>query len=91
MMPDMLIFEQHMLAAFLQFHADRPGSPFGGIRATHFFADEYVAHRASNDAGFTHLVSRAKEDAELLARLDRRVHRDHPTLYARVHAMTATH
>jgi hypothetical protein len=91
MMSDMFIFEQHMLAAFLQFHADRPGSPFGGIRVNHFFADEYVAFRTGNDAGFTHLISRAKDDAELLARLDRRVRRDHPDLYARVDAMTATH
>jgi Family of unknown function (DUF6734) len=81
---DMLIFEQHMLAAFLQFHAGRAGSPFASVHVTHFFADEYAAFRESAEAGFTHLISRAKEDAALLARLDRRVRRDHPALHARV-------
>lgn len=87
MMPDMLVFEQHMLAAFLQFHVDRPGSPFGDVQVARYFADEYLAFKTSNDAGFTHLISRAKEDPALLARLDRRVQLGHPVFYERVAAI----
>ena len=91
MMPDMLIFEQHMLAAFLQFHVGRPGSPFCDVHVARYFPDEYLAFHTSNDAGFTHLISRAKDDPALIARLDRRVQREHPALHERVGAIAGPH
>jgi hypothetical protein len=82
-MQDMLIIEQHMLAAVYQFHAGRPGSPFRDVRLTHMFDSEGECVRDSSEAGFTHLLSRAKDDRGLLARLAARVRRDYPAHYAR--------
>lgn len=84
MMQDMLIFEQHMLSAVFRFHAERPGSPFAGVRLVHMFASEGDCVRDSAEAGFTHLLSRFKDDRGLLDRLSARVRRDYPDYCERI-------
>jgi hypothetical protein len=87
MMMDMLIFEQHMLTATRLFHAGRADSPFADVGMAYMFDSEEICARESGAAGFTHLISRAKDDPALLARLSARVARDHPEFFDRVMAI----
>jgi hypothetical protein len=86
---DMVIFEQHMLSACLDYHARRPGSPYAGIAVAYLFPDLDAALRDSPRLGFTHLIGGAKRHPETLARLEARVAADHPELHRRCRAVGA--
>lgn len=82
---DNILFEQYLLAACLEFHRDRQGSPYRKVDAAYLFEsteqafDEACAARI----GYTHLIGGAKSDPGLMARLDARVRRDYPERYQR--------
>jgi hypothetical protein len=82
---DNILFEQYLLAACLEFHSGRPGSPFSGVHAAYLFpsSDDAFDESAAVQAGYTHLIGGAKNDAKLMARLTARVKRDYPEQYAR--------
>lgn len=86
---DAIVFEQLFLAACVQYHAGRAGSPHATVRLEHLFASPAAARHDAEAQGYTHLVAGAKREAGVLAALERIVARDHPAAYARACAMTA--
>lgn len=82
-MADMVIFEQQMLAACIDYHRGRPGSRFADLSTGYMFPTEAEAFRRGGEAGFTHLISGAKHDPAVRARLAARVARAFPALFAR--------
>jgi hypothetical protein len=81
-----VLFEQYLLAAALDYHAGRAGSPFHGIKVSCLFptADASRDPATARSVGYTHLIGSAKADPGLAARLEARVRRDHPEGYERV-------
>ncbi len=81
----MLLIEQYLLAACLEFHRGRPGSPFKDIDIRYLFDSSASAFNPTHaaKAGFTHLIANAKQNKALAARLELRVKRDYPALYER--------
>ena len=80
---DMLIFEQHMLAACIDYHRARPGLRFDGVEIRYLFGGYDDAAERADDVGFTHLLAGFKRMPVLLERVEARVARDYPALYAR--------
>ena len=80
---DMVIFEQHMLSACLDYHRARPGLRFDGVEIRYLFSDYYNADARSGGVGFTHLLSYTKRLPQNVERLEARVAQDYPQLYAR--------
>jgi hypothetical protein len=82
---DNILVEQYFLAACLAHHGSDPDSPFAGVGAGYLFESSIEAFdaAASTRAGFTHLIGDAKSDAEVGARLERRVRADYPDYYER--------
>ncbi len=63
---DAIVFEQRFLAACLQYHEDRTGSPYGDV------FERTAAARAEAEArDHTRLVAGAKREAQVLAALER--------------------
>ena len=83
-MGDMVIFEQQMLAACIDYHRGCEASPYAGISVGYMFPSEPDAFQRGGSAGFTHLISAAKHDGAVRARLAARVAREFPALHARV-------
>jgi hypothetical protein len=81
----MLLIEQYLLAVCVEYHRNRPGSPYSDIAIQYLFDSESnpfdPACAARN--GFTHLIGPAKQDALLMERLEKRVQRDYPEHYER--------
>ena len=78
-----MIIEQFLLAACADYHAINPRSVFRGVEMRYLFSSWEEAHdrRASAEAGFTHLLGPfAKLDADVMARLERRVEALAPAL-----------
>lgn len=84
---DAIVFEQLFLAACLQYHADRAGSPHGDVRIAYLFENTAAARAEAEERGYTHLVAGAKREPQVLAALERIVARDYPADYARVLAL----
>ena len=82
---DNILFEQYLLAACLEFHSRRSGSPFRHVQAAYLFPSSADAFEETSAvrAGYTHLIGGAKSDPQLMARLRARVKRDYPDLYVR--------
>jgi len=80
---DMMIFEQHMLSACLDYHRARPGLRFDGIEIRYLFNDFFDAADNCDRIGFTHLLSWTKRVQPYVERLEARVARDYPELYDR--------
>lgn len=80
-----ILFEQYLLGACIDYHRARPQSPYGGIAIEYLFdtLDEAFDPEAAARAGYTHLIADAKRNPELADRLEARVRRDYPALYAR--------
>jgi hypothetical protein len=81
----MLVVEQYLLSAFVEYHKANAVLPFGNIRIEYLFdsvADllnpDYATH-----AGFTHLVAGAKQSKLFAQRLESRVRCDYPEHYQR--------
>jgi hypothetical protein len=78
-----MMFEQHLLVACLDYHRSREESPYAGIRIEYLFSDVGDAFKRAAEVGFTHLLGGAKQDAQVLARLENRIRTDHPVYYDR--------
>jgi len=80
-----VLFEQYLLAACLQYHRDRPGSPFRDLDINYLFESSDSAYDPNNAArlGYSHLIAGAKRNTRLAQRLEQRVMRDYPKLYER--------
>ncbi|MGH9883349.1 MAG: DUF6734 family protein, partial [Pyrinomonadaceae bacterium] len=60
----MLLIEQYMLTACVEYHRTQKRSRFGGIEIRHVFPtiDEAMSPRGPREAGFTHLAGGAKSN-----------------------------
>lgn len=88
---DNILVEQYLLAACLGFHRGRPGSHYRDIDVAYLFESSEVAfdEASAARAGYTHLIGGAKRSPALMRRLETRVERDYPELFARcVRAVT---
>lgn len=85
----MLMLEQYMLAACVEYHAAQPASPFAGVQMSYLFNTlaEAFEPGITSHLGFTHLIGHAKQDAAVTDRLERRVRQDYPEQYERCLAL----
>jgi hypothetical protein len=70
-----IILEQYLLAACLEYHRIDPRSPYRGVTVRHLFpswSEAYNPH-ASARVGYTHLLGEAKSHPVVMARLEQRV------------------
>jgi hypothetical protein len=81
----MMLIEQFLLAACLDYHRFAPESPYRGIRGKHLFDSFGDAFNPAATArlGYTHLLGDAKGHAGIMARLERRVQAEDPEFYLR--------
>lgn len=81
----MILVEQYLLAACVEFYRRRVGSPFGRIDIAYLFETDAAAWNRKRlmQAGYTHLISGAKRDPVFAQRLQARVQREYPDYYAR--------
>jgi hypothetical protein len=81
----MLLIEQYMLSACLEYHRARPASPFANIGIQYLFnsVEEAFDTQYARRVGYTHLIADSKKKAALAQRLERRVQRDYPDQYER--------
>jgi hypothetical protein len=79
----MLLLEQYMLAACIEYHAATPTSPFTDVRLAYLFNSFTEAFNPDCAArvGYTHLIGDAKRNAAIADRLESRVWRDYPAQY----------
>ncbi len=82
---DNVLFEQYLLAACVDYHGGRQGSPYQDVEARYLFDSMEQAFDGQTAArlGYTHLMGGAKKNPELARPLERRVARDYPALYER--------
>lgn len=82
---DMISVEQYLLAACVEHHARTPGARFAGVRMEHLFesVEHAYAPGQAEAVGYTHLIAGAKGEAAVMARLEKRMARDHPDAYER--------
>ena len=82
---DNILVEQYLLAACLEFHRNRLGSPYRHVNAAYLFdsTDEAFDERRAARVGYTHLIGGAKNDPGMMLRLEARVRREYPDLYER--------
>jgi hypothetical protein len=81
----MLLIEQYLLSAMLEYHSSRRRSPFAPVRIGYLFPtieDGFAQERAS-ELGFTHLAAATKRNRRVARSLERRVQRDLPEHYER--------
>jgi hypothetical protein len=83
--PLTITVEQYLLAACLEHHGERPGSPYRGVSIAYLFESwaEAADDSRAAELGFTHLIADTKRDPAFARRLEQRVERDHPHLYER--------
>lgn len=81
----MLLIEQYVLSACVEYHRMQERSPFGGIKMRHIFAslDEALSPHAPVKAGFTHLAAGAKRNRRVSRDLEKRVQQELPEFYER--------
>jgi len=81
----MLLLEQFLLAACLEYHRARPSSPFGGVSMAYVFeagTDPFNPEQAAQ-ASYTHLIAGAKRNPAVTRLMEDRVRRDHPQQFER--------
>jgi hypothetical protein len=81
----MILIEQYLLTACLEYHSGQERSPFAGIGIRYVFDSIGDAYRreCATEAGFTHLAAGAKRDPVVARNLGIRVERDLPEHFAR--------
>jgi hypothetical protein len=80
---NMILLEQYLLAACVEYHHASQTSPFAGVTIEHLFdscSDIYNPERVI-EAGYTHLLGDAKKNPLVAARLEDRVRHDYPLQY----------
>jgi hypothetical protein len=80
-----MLFEQYFLSACLAYHGHYDESPFHGVHSRCLFNSGVDAFKPdeARQAGYTHLIGQAKENPDLLERLEQRVARSYPEHYRR--------
>ena len=80
-----ITLEQYLLAACIEHHRGRVGSPHRDVSIERLFSSWAEAGDGTRAAalGFTHLIAHTKRDPAIARRLERRVATDHPARYAR--------
>ena len=81
----MLLIEQYLLTACVEFHRTNKRSPYYGVEIRHVFPtieDVFIRERAAQ-AGFTHLAGPAKRIPRVARDLEKRVRQDLPEFYER--------
>jgi len=87
----MMLVEQWLLSACVEYHRANPASPFRGLDIAYLFtcfAEAMIPERSSA-VGYTHVISTAKQDEDLAQRLQDRVRRDYPTRYSRAEKLAS--
>lgn len=81
----MLLLEEYVLTALVEYHQNCERSPYRGIEMRHLFPTLEDAYRpaCTTAAGFTHLAGPAKRDARISRDLELRVQHDLPHHYER--------
>jgi hypothetical protein len=81
----MLVIEQYLLAAFVEYHKASVVPPLGNIQLEYLFQSIEDAWNpdSATQAGFTHLVAGAKQNQLFAERLEHRVRCDYPQYYRR--------
>ena len=81
----MILIEQYLLSACVDYHAACEASPYSGISIQYVFdslGDAWNRDRATEE-GFTHLAAGAKRDPSIGYDLEIRVEQDYPEHFAR--------
>ena len=81
----MILVEQYLLSACIEYHRNRKNSPFHGVEVRYVFdtiTDAFQLERAT-EAGFTHLAAGAKQNPRLCQHLEIRVQQELPGYYER--------
>ncbi len=81
-----VLLEQYHLTACVNYHRNRPDSPYRQVALSHLFSswgEALNANRAAQ-AGFTHLLASAKGDSRVADRIEQRVKRDYPDRFERL-------
>jgi len=83
--PDNLLVEQFFLSACVEHQRQNPGAAAVPPSIGYLFANSQEPYdpQAASRAGYTHLISGAKQNLYLLDLLERRVRKDYPELYRR--------
>lgn len=81
----MIVLEQYLLAACVDFHRMRRTSSVGTEAIRYLFGslDEAFDPRAATAAGYTHLLADAKKNPTIAANLEKRVEREFPEQFER--------
>ncbi len=81
----MILVEQYLLSACVEYHRRSRRSPYHGIQIRHVFPTVMDAFRAeqATRAGFTHLAGDAKRNEQIARALEKRVRLDLPRFYER--------
>ena len=87
---NMILIEQYLLSACIEYHKADPRSPFAGVGIQYLFntPDDLFNPDCAAQVGYTHLIADAKRDPVLAQRLELRVQRDYPDLYERCLRLT---
>jgi hypothetical protein len=83
---DNILFEQYLLSACINYHHNKIDSPFHKIDIRYLFGgqDDAFDSHAATEAGYTHLIGSSKRNAQISARLERRVRQEYPEYYERI-------
>jgi len=81
----MLLIEQYVLTACVEYHRTQKQSPYAGIKMRHIFptVEGALSPQAQIKAGFTHLAGPAKRERRVARDLEKRVQRELPEFYER--------
>ena len=81
----MLVIEQYLLSAFVEYHKSSAGLPLGSVQIEYLFhtLEETWKPDSAVQAGFTHLLSGSKKNPLFAQRLENRVRHDYPEYYRR--------
>ncbi|MBZ5506411.1 MAG: hypothetical protein LAO78_13200 [Acidobacteriia bacterium] len=81
----MILLEQYLLTACIEYHRNRRGSPYNGVDIRYLFdtIGDLSRPERSTELGYTHLASGSKGEARICRQLELRVKRDLPEHYDR--------
>lgn len=81
----MILIEQYLLSACIQYHRQRQDSPYRYLNVAYLFSsiDEAFNPDNASKVGFTHLLAGAKRNRYVTDKLERRVETDYPVQYER--------
>jgi hypothetical protein len=80
----MILAEQFLLWACLEYYSANPASRFRGIGIEYLYASESDAYQGAGASAYTHLIGSAKRNPLVVSRLERRVHKQFPMHAARI-------